>query len=212
MRTGLTNIFKYNYFAVTTKPAHPKPLPKVYFDIKIENEKSRRIVFELFENVVPKTTENFRRLALGDVKNTSGKSLSYKSSLIHKIIPGLLIQGGDVTTNNGTGGESIYGKTFADESFAVSHDKEGILSMVNNGPNTNSSQFFITLSAAKWLDGKNVAFGEVIFGLDVLNALERLGSTSGKVAKKVVIESAGVIDSKDHKYDRPHHHDVLHGH
>jgi peptidylprolyl isomerase len=104
-----------------------------------------------------------------------------------------MLQGGDFTKGNGTGGKSIYGEKFADENFQLKHTKPGLLSMANAGKNTNGSQFFITTVVTSWLDGAHVVFGEVVEGLDVVKAVEKLGSSSGKTAKKVTISKSGTV-------------------
>ena len=154
-----------------------KVTDKVYFDIEIDNKPAGRITFGLFGETVPKTVENFVSLAEGNSgKATTGDYLSYWGSAFHRIIPGFMAQGGDFTAGDGTGGESIYGKTFADENFKIHHTKPYLLSMANAGPDTNGSQFFITFEATPWLDGHHVVFGEVLDGFSVVDAMEKIGT------------------------------------
>ncbi|CCW63717.1 unnamed protein product [Phytomonas sp. EM1] len=173
--------------------------PKVFFEISIDNKNSGRIVMELYADTVPKTAENFRALCTGEKgKGRSGKPLHYKNCPFHRIIPGFMIQGGDFTRGNGTGGESIYGTTFRDESFAGKAGKHtglGCLSMANSGPNTNGSQFFICTAPTPWLNGKHVVFGRVVEGIDILKRIERLGSASGRTRSRIVIANCGEINS-----------------
>jgi peptidylprolyl isomerase len=170
------------------------PNPRVYLDISIDGAPSGRLVFELFADVVPITAENFRALCTGEKGvGKSGRPLSYKGSSFHRIIPDFMCQGGDFTAGNGTGGESIYGSKFNDENFNLTHDKGGLLSMANAGPNTNGSQFFITTTVTPWLDGKHVVFGELREGMELLQAIEARGSRSGKPSAAVVIEDCGVV-------------------
>ena len=168
--------------------------PTVFFDITIGNVKAGRIEFELFEDVVPSTANNFRALCTGEKgKGKSGKKLHYKGSKFHRVIPKFMLQGGDFTHGNGRGGESIYGAKFRDENFKLKHDTEGLLSMANAGPHTNGSQFFITTVPCPWLDGKHVVFGKVTSGMDVVKAIELVGSRSGATRSNVIITDCGEI-------------------
>jgi peptidylprolyl isomerase len=169
---------------------------RVYFDISIGGEPPQRVVIGLFGNTVPKTVENFRALCTGEKGiGASGKPLSYKNSIFHRIITNFMIQGGDITQGNGFGGESIYGEKFNDENFSIKHSAVGYLSMANSGPNTNGSQFFITTVATPWLDGKHVVFGKVIEGIEVIQNIEAVaGSQNGKPRTSVNIINSGELN------------------
>ena len=149
-------------------------MARVFFDITIGGNPAGRIVFELFTSDTPNTCENFRALCTGERgMGNSGRPLHYHGCKFHRIIPGFMIQGGDFTRGDGTGGESIYGNKFRDENFNRRHTDPGMLSMANAGPNTNGSQFFITTVPCPWLDGKHVVFGRVVDGMNTVRAMEQ---------------------------------------
>ncbi|KIH58578.1 peptidyl-prolyl cis-trans isomerase, cyclophilin-type [Ancylostoma duodenale] len=173
-----------------------------FFDISIDGREAGRIVFELFDDVAPKTTENFVKLCTGaaGLGKQSGMPLHYKGSTFHRVIKDFMIQGGDFTTGKGTGGESIYGGLFDDEAFVLKHDQPFLLSMANKGPNTNGSQFFITTKAAPHLNNKHVVFGKVISGSEVVTEIEHLkvNARSCPIAD-VIITNCGELVRKRKK-------------
>ena len=175
---------------------------------------------QLRADVAPKTAENFRALCTGEKGiGKSGKPLHFKGSTFHRVITDFMCQGGDFTagtldfyinshlfvhhcklicfyiicSGNGTGGESIYGMKFPDENFVLKHNKPGLLSMANAGPNTNGSQFFLTTVVTSWLDGKHCVFGEVSKGMDVVKKIESYGSSSGATKAVITISDCGQL-------------------
>lgn len=150
--------------------------PRCYLDISIGEELEGRVVVELYNDIVPRTAENFRALCTGEkgIGPNTGVPLHYKGVCFHRVIRGFMIQGGDISAGNGTGGESIYGLKFEDENFDLKHERKGMLSMANSGANTNGSQFFITTTRTSHLDGKHVVFGKVVKGMGVVRSIEHV--------------------------------------
>jgi peptidyl-prolyl isomerase F (cyclophilin D) len=176
----------------TMVEAAPKSKPKsktvkCFLDIVADGKPLGRIVIKLRPDVVPKTAENFRALCTGE------KGFGFKGCPFHRIIPDFMCQGGDITQQNGFGGKSIYGPAFADENFTLKHTGPGVMSMANSGPNTNNSQFFITLRATPHLNGKHVVFGSVVEGLEVVKKMEGFGSPSGATSARIVIANSGQL-------------------
>eukprot|EP00566_Odontella_aurita_P016945 CAMPEP_0113554366 /NCGR_PEP_ID=MMETSP0015_2-20120614/16111_1 /TAXON_ID=2838 /ORGANISM="Odontella" /LENGTH=255 /DNA_ID=CAMNT_0000455503 /DNA_START=75 /DNA_END=842 /DNA_ORIENTATION=+ /assembly_acc=CAM_ASM_000160 len=166
---------------------------RVFFDVSINGHDSGRIVMGLHGGVVPKTAENFEKLCAGTERTPNGIRLAYEGSAFHRVIPSFMIQGGDFTRGDGTGGMSIYGGKFRDENFTLKHTGPGILSMANSGANTNGSQFFICTTKTPHLDGRHVVFGTVLEGYDVVQRIESCGNRSGRPSAKIVIRKAGVL-------------------
>jgi peptidyl-prolyl isomerase G (cyclophilin G) len=175
---------------------------QVFLDISIGYKYEGRITISLFTTIVPRTCYNFKCLCTGEkgLGKLSGKPLHYQNSSFHRVIKGFMAQGGDFTVHNGQGGESIYGGKFADENFIRKHNKRGILSMANSGPNTNGSQFFLTFTACPHLDGKHVVFGEVIDGWNVLDKMEEvdIGYQNKPVnGQQIEIINCGVVGEEE---------------
>lgn len=165
----------------------------VFLDIGSQQKYYGKLIIKLFSNIVPKTCDNFRTLC---------ESKKYFESPFHRIIKDFMIQGGDFTNGNGTGGASIYGGKFPDENFKLKHDRPYLLSMANSGPNTNGSQFFIITDPQPHLDGKHVVFGEIVVGHEVVDELNDVDTDEkDKPLENIKILNCGIYD-KDKVYRR----------
>jgi cyclophilin family peptidyl-prolyl cis-trans isomerase len=163
-----------------------------YFDINIGDEYAGRVTMQLFDDEVPKTCRNFRYLCSYGIFNKNNPS--YENTLFHRVIKDFMLQGGDITRGDGTGGYSIYGEQFEDENFNLTHNQPGMLSMANAGPNTNNSQFFITIKKTPWLDNKHVVFGIIISGFDIVKKIESIETDNkDKPIKDVKIIKCGLL-------------------
>lgn len=186
---------KFRLSAVRTASRESSQRPRVFLDLTVAGQPIGRVVCELFSDLVPRTAENFRLLCTGERGlGQAGKPLHYKGCPFHRVVPGFMIQAGDITRGNGTGGESIYGPTFEDESFDLAHDAPGLLSMANRGPNTAGSQFSILTKACPSLDKRHVVFGRVVEGLEFVARVQ---------------ESCGVADTGDNHCRTPDAHEVV---
>jgi len=167
-----------------------------WLELALNGTSLGRLEVGLLGLAAPRTALNFKELCKGDAKSTvdPGRNLSLKGSPFHRIIPGFMLQGGDITNGDGTGGESIYGPKFDDENFSLKHTAPGVLSMANSGPDTCGSQFFVTTAPTPWLDGRHCVFGRVTGGFEkVALAVEKCGSETGQVTGEVIIADCGVL-------------------
>ncbi|XP_069743683.1 probable inactive peptidyl-prolyl cis-trans isomerase-like 6 isoform X1 [Narcine bancroftii] len=164
----------------------------VYMEVSIDQQPIGRLLFELFTDTCPKTCKNFEGLCTAEAgSTTTSLPWGYKGTIFHRLVRNGWIQGGGVTSNRGDGGVSIYGETFNDENFAISHCKRGVLGMANKGPHTNASQFYITLQPALWMNTRFVSFGHLIAGTEVLNKLEAVPTYNERPTVECKITDCG---------------------
>jgi len=159
--------------------------PRVYLDLKIDQEPVGKLIIELRADKVSKTAENFRQLCTGEKE----EGATYKGSKFHRVVEKFMMQGGEILSGSC--------KQFDDENFKLFHDKAGVVSMANAGPNTNSCQFFITFKAAPWLDGKHVVFGQVVEGIEVLDKINKSFTNGQFMFKEVLIADCGEVSKKE---------------
>ncbi|KAL8890779.1 MAG: hypothetical protein Q9205_002460 [Flavoplaca limonia] len=182
----------------------PTPLPtrpRVFLDIQSGSDFLGRIIIEIFSDKTPKTAENFRAICTP----SSAQPLTYKGSPFHRIVNEFMIQGGDITAGNGTGGMSIYGPVFEDENIGWREiDAVGLVCMANRGKGTNSSQYFITLAPCQHLNAKHTVFGHVIKGMDVCQRMSEVSvDKRDRPLSEIIISDCGELQSSSRSSDLP---------
>ena len=193
-------------YAMLARSAFSKMLKErnntyVWMVVTINGVVQGKVVFELFSNALPRTCQNFLHLCRGDLPEAIGNNgqpikLSYKGTPFYRVVKGGWVQGGDVTPpHTGNGGWSCYGRYLPDESFHVAHDAPGILGMVNDGEHTNSSSFYVTVQKSSWMDKKYVAFGRVMEGLSVIQAIHDADVRHNQSPKNpIIVSDCGQMD------------------
>lgn len=174
-----------------------------WMDVTVCGERLGRVTFELYRHLLPRTCQNFWRMCRGgdsvvpdDSKTGELVQLSYKGTTFFRVMKDAWVMGGDVTAGHGgNSGYSCYGRYFPDESFAIPHDAPGILGMCNDGAHTNASAFYITRKRMSWMNGRYVAFGRVIDGMEVVNSIHAAEVKHSQAPRdNIVIEDCGVLD------------------
>lgn len=179
---------------------------EAWFDVEVKDldgpgqDYTGRFVIALFGETAPMTVLNFASITKGYKRGRD--NLQYKNSFVHRVVPDFVLQMGDITRGDGSGGRSIFGERFNDEDFVLSHRAAGWVAMANHGPDTNSSQFYILLTKARWLDSKHVVFGKVIRGFDVISELGDVPADpyTAIPKKRIKIIDCG-LNEVDEKYD-----------
>ena len=166
---------------------------QVFMDISIGDREKGRIVIELFQDMLPKTVENFRALCTGEL----GLNMHYKHRNFPRVIPNFMMQGGKIVPNNEPGFPlSTFGPKFADEGVWIPHTHKGIVSMANAGPDTNGSSFFIIYGPADHLDGKHSVIGRVIHGYSICEKVEKMSDRQRELMP-IVIANAGELKQEE---------------
>jgi len=185
MNTPAAPIKSYD-FAV---PAPEEPRPRAFFNVQIGAADPERIVLEIASDITPKTAQNFLQLCSGD----NNHNLTYKNTRVHQIQKNCFVSAGDVIKGDGTGGQSVFGEHFEDENFALRFTEPGVLGMANAGVDSNGSQFFITLQPMPQLNGRNVAFGKIVEGMEVMRKIENVYCVKGKPLTDVQLVDCGLL-------------------
>lgn len=181
-------------FGHMSVPIHILAMSLCFLDLSISDIPIGRVVISLYSDQVPRTAANFLHLCKGDTRTPQGVKLTYKGCQFHRVIRDFMVQGGDITAGDGTGGLSIYGSKFEDERMDIHHDRPGLVSMANKGPNTNSSQFFVTLKPCRALDGHHVVFGEVLQGFQLCLKVAKVRTDdNSRPLERVKVDECGEL-------------------
>lgn len=191
------------YLEMLNATGHQFVFLDVQFNANTQNNKPRKVVLELYNQLCPKTCFNFRALTTGELGKREAEChgekkellLHYRGAPFHRVVPGGWVQSGDIF--DGSGGSAKIVDDAADENFAVKFDAPGVLAMANNGAHTNNTQFFITLNALDWLDKTAVAFGRVVKGMATIRQIGALPTKNERPVDDCKIHNCGIINLKD---------------
>jgi cyclophilin family peptidyl-prolyl cis-trans isomerase len=174
--------------------SEPRITQKVYFNLTLDGDPIGRLIIGLYGEIAPRAVDNFIHLAACDLGiGHSGYNRCYRGTRFHRIIPTLMVQGGDYANGTGALSESIWGGLFEDESFQVKFDGPGRVAMASSASNGNGSQFFITVKEAPRFNGKHVVFGRVMGGMKTVFDVAKHGTKRGRPLKEVRIVDCGKI-------------------